>query len=123
MKTHGWPIQSEIDAAAKAIRRQGSANPLAQLDLAAEYASTHGKPLPWANTPEYTFHLTKMGVLPSLREARFRGFALSQEQNRISIDQPMSLAEFEHHCKVLADIRGQTIAEVELTERRLCEIA
>lgn len=123
MKTHGWPIQSEIDAAAKAIRREGSANPLAQIDLAAQYASTHGKPLPWANTPEYTFHLTKMGVLTSLRDSRFRGFALSPEQNRIALDQPMSRAEFDHHCKVLADLRGEAIEEVERTERALFEVA
>lgn len=123
MKTHGWPIQSEIDAAAKAIRREGSADPLAQLDLAADYARTHGKPLPWANTPEYTFHLTKMGVLASLRDARFRGFALSPEQNRIALDQPMTRDEFAHHCKALADLRGQTAEEVELTERNLFKVA
>jgi len=123
MKTHGWPIQSEIDAAARAIRREGSANPLAQLELAADYARTHGKPLPWANRPEYTFHLRQMGVVPTLRDARFRGFALSPEQNRIALDQPMGRAEFEHHCRVLADLRGRSIEEVEHAERAIFEVA
>lgn len=119
MKTHGWPIQSEIDAAAKAIRREGSANPLRSLDLAADYARTHGKPLPWANTPEYTYHLTQMRVLSSLREARFKGFALSQEQNRIALDQRMTDDEFEHHCEVMARLRGVDIFDVRTTEAQM----
>jgi len=60
-----------------------------------------------------------MGVLSSLREARFKGFALSQEQNRIALDQRMTDDEFEHHCEVMARLRGVDIFDVRTTEAQM----
>lgn len=117
MKTHGWPIQSEVDAAAKSIRRSGAKPDF--FEQAADWFAQTGKPLPWANTPDITYHLIEIGALASYRAARFKGFALSQDQNRIALSQPMTNEEFDHHCAVMARLRGVNIFDVRTTEAKM----
>lgn len=109
MKTHSWPIQSEIEQAAKSITKtratEINANENA-IERAVQWCVEFKTPLPGANTPEMTRALIQRGVLQSLREARHRGFALSNEDTRTALGESLTAVEFEHHIAVLARLRG-----------------
>lgn len=109
MKTHSWPIQSEIEAAAKSIagNRAAIGNAVENgIELAVQWYVEHKTPFPSNNTPEMTRALIARGVLRSLREARWRGFNLGVEDTRRALDEPVSAAEFEHHVGVMARLKG-----------------
>jgi hypothetical protein len=108
MKTHSWPIQSEIEAAAKSIagNRAAIGNAVENvIELAAQWYAEHRTPFPSSNTPETTRALIERGVIGSLREARWRGFATGAEDTRKALVEPMFAAEFEHHVEVLARLK------------------
>ena len=119
MKNHFWPVPSQIEeAAAEASEGRKSQFEIIMEAKAADWAMIHRKPLPWYNNPEMTQKLLDEGIIKSLREARIGGFALTQEQNRLALSQPMTDKEFDHHCEVLARLRNADILETRIREAK-----
>ena len=117
MKTHGWPIQSEIDAAAGSLSKRRDSSPEFWASRAEDWYRQHGTPLPGANNAEITESLIRRGVLKDEREARFRGFVQSQSSVRVALSQKMGRGEFEHHVSVLARLMGADYEDVAYEER------
>ena len=120
MKSHFWPVASQVEEAAiKASDGRKSQFEIIMEAKARDWATTHRKPLPWYNSVEMTKKLLDDGTITSLREARIGGFAMTQEQNRAALDEPMLEREFEHHCAVMAGLRGVDIFDVRMTEAKM----
>jgi hypothetical protein len=119
MKSHFWPVASQVEEAAiKASDGRKSQFEIIMESKSRDWAATHRKPLPWYNNTEMTQKLLDEGIIKSLREARIGGFALTQEQNRIALSQPMTDKEFEHHCEVLSRLRNADILETRIREAK-----
>lgn len=122
MKTHGWPIPSEIDMACREVsgrNAQDGGNAVEQeiLRMMTEWFTRFADQLPGHGRPDRTAELIRRGVLADEREARFKGFDLGEDQRRRAMDQRMGRDEWRHHIRVTARLRGVSEAEAEVSIR------
>jgi len=135
-QTRAWPTIFEITETCKRLRRDDSgAVAGTRGDAEAEIVQIrdwlgrgHFRASSTFRHPEATARLIAEGVFENEREARFRGFPLSPEMNARAIgkstggwrrtgQQPMSRAEWDHHIRVLANLRRKPEREVIEEER------
>lgn len=133
-KTRAWPIVSEIEAAAKAVAdrsAQSSSGPdnadyyeIKAIDRMADWFGKFHSQLPGHGKPSRTAALISRGVLRDLRDARFCGFDLSDDQMAAAVAMPMGADEARHHNTITADLmaiaeRNASIAEEIAAKRRI----
>lgn len=118
--TRAWPIEREmLTASAQASDRgrssSGGTAPSEEnvIGLMVGWLERNGTEMPGFGSIARTTILVARGHLTDLREARFRGFALSDEQAFEARNQRPSRAEWDHHVKVMARLRHQLPSEAE----------
>ena len=117
-QTRAWPTVFEIKQACDAGKKKADPT-LVQSELelrAIEWLEKHKKAHPVFNTPSITAEVVRRGVLSDLREARFKGFALNEEQSSQALKQRPGREEWEHHVTVMARLRGCTYDEAHAQE-------
>jgi hypothetical protein len=124
MKTRAWPTVAEMTEACRARVSvvPGSTNDeLVEencLRIMTEWFERKRNQMPSMGRTDRTRKLIDRGVLADEREARFYGFNLSEEDDRKAHSQKMGREEWNHHCRVLARLRGCTWQEAADAERR-----
>lgn len=119
-QTRAWPTVFEIKQACDAGKKQADPS-LVQSELelrAIEWLENHKTAHPVFNTPAITAEIVSRGVVSDLREARFKGFALSEEQSAIALAQRPGREEWEHHVKTMARLRSMSYDEAHAIEAR-----
>ena len=134
MKTRAYPIVSELEAAARDIAHQSgnvssgaeSADfyELKAVERMADWFGKFRSQMPSHGKPSRTAALVRQGVLRDLREARFCGFDLSDEQMAAAVALPMGPDEARHHNSVTGDLvaiaeRNASMAEEIAAKRRI----
>ena len=106
MKTRAWPIVSEVRKAATAATREvdTGGDERKKLDQVEAWVGMFGAPHPSFNSPYYTDHLLRQGMLRSERHALFKGFLMDREKFLIAKGQPMSGEEKECHLRVMSQL-------------------
>lgn len=123
MRTRSWPTNGEMADACKrtveAARRSSgnSADGPSSVQLLEAWYRKSGSQMPTMGNSAHTAELIRRGVLANEREARWRGFDISPEMRDAATSQPMGRDEWEHHCGVLARLRGCPVEEVKAQER------
>lgn len=122
MKTRAWPTVGELGAVCSNMRKEriGDAAPADEastVDRMGDWFRRFGNEMPGFGRFDRTEEMIRRGHIANLREARWRGFALSEEQRRIALSQPIGREEWRHHCTVMARIHGITFEEAEAMER------
>ena len=118
MTTRSWPAPGEVAKACK-TETQGVAGGSAQLtegqavDRMADWYGKFQTQLPGHGRDSRTAELIRRGTLANEREARFRGFSVSEDMARTAATQRMGRDEWRHHVSVMARLRGIDEAEVE----------
>lgn len=133
-KTRAWPIVSEIESAAKAVADRSahtSSGPdnadfyeIKAVERMADWFGKFRSQMPSHGKPSRTAALIRQGVLRDLREARFCGFDLSDEQMADAVAMPMGPDEARHHNAITADLmaiaeRNASIAAEIAAKRRI----
>lgn len=133
-KTRAWPIVSEIEAAARAVAdrsAQTSSGPgnadfyeIKAVERMADWFRKFRSQMPGHGNPSRTAALINQGVLRDLREARFCGFELSDEQMADAFSLPMGPDEARHNNAITADLmaiaeRNASIAEEIAAKRKI----
>lgn len=118
-QTRAWPTLHEVS---KAFPQKGSGenSTLAESERqikACEWFNQHGKPHPVFNKPSFTAELLRIGAISDLREARFLGFDLTEDQEKAALKQRMGREEWRYHIRVVARLRDCSEAEAESVER------
>jgi hypothetical protein len=120
-----WPSVGDVHRAADALPQEKSEKSshevAAQAHIATGWLNRFGRAPSWMNSVALTNELLDRGVLTSLREARFKGFNLSPSQERAALKERMCDDEWERHLRILANLRGQHVAEVEVAEAKACK--
>lgn len=122
MTTRSWPAPGEIAKACKAggERRGGVDDDAAEenaINMLEDWFRKFKDQMPSMGRDSRTMALIARGVLKSEREAKFYGFNLDQAAERRARDQKMCVAEWNHHCRVVAKLRGITAQEAASQER------
>lgn len=119
-RTRSWPSEGDFAEASKAVRASrpeptGSSrsDEAATVDLLERHYRATGSQLGGLGRPHRTQALIARGVLADLREARFRGFDLTEEQGREAREMRPGRAEWDHHVGVMARLRHQFPSEAE----------
>lgn len=124
MKTRAWPTVGEMTEVCKARvpSLRGVTNDEAVeencLRMMTEWFERKRSQMPSMGRDDRTRKLIDRGVFENEREARFYGFSLSEDDDRKAHSQKMGRDEWNHHCRVLAKIRGCTWQEAADAERR-----
>ena len=112
MKTRAWPMVAEVEAACQAARQsnQGSMGEDAIeamiLDHMATWYARWKSQMPGYGNAARTMALIRRGILKDEREARFRGFDLTQAMKERAFDQPIGADELAAHRRVMANLRA-----------------
>lgn len=113
-KTRAWPTAQEIEAAGRATRERNRPevsehqSSETRLNMLEDWFRKFGTEMPGIGAPHLTELLVERGVLETLRQARFHGFALNDWQLEKARDEPASEVERRHHQRTsekLADWR------------------
>ena len=112
-------------------RRKGERSPEADknvedlsLNRCIEWYLKFGSQMPGMGNTGRTTEMIRRGIFDNEREARFHGFDLTEDQLARSNGQTMGKAEWVHHVKVMARLRGVSEFEAAEQEREACgEIA
>lgn len=112
MKTRAWPLVSEVEAACQAAR---SASPSTATEDAIEamildrmedwFRRTHSQ-MPGYGRPSRTMALIRRGVLRDEREARFRGFDMTQDMRDRAHGQKIGPDELAAHRLAMSGLRA-----------------
>jgi len=118
MTTRSWPAPGELAKACKSDTRGGSQAGSQVLegqavDRMADWYRKFQTQMPGHGRDSRTAALIERGTLANEREARFRGFSLSPDMERVAQQQRMGRDEWRHHVRVMAGLRGVTEIEVE----------
>ncbi len=112
-KTRAWPTVAEIVDAAKATRTMGGGfarsegdSDEAAIQSLVSWLEKHGDQRTGMGRPDRTKRLVAMGHLADMREARFRGFDMTDEDARAARDLRPGRAEWDHHVATMARIRN-----------------
>lgn len=108
-QTRAWPTIYEFVNACQKISKVTSSNNMAdghKYPWVLKWFERKGVAFPSINEPSITMRLIKDGHLSSERQARFLGFALSDEAAAKARQQRPCWNEWEHHVRVTAKIRG-----------------
>lgn len=110
MKTHGWPIASEVEASCRAAAGhdggRAAMDESRAVQMLSDWHSKFGKQMPGMGRDDRTAELIRRGVLANEREARFCGYDLDTASRARALDQAPGRAELAHHERVLARLRG-----------------
>ena len=133
-KTRAWPIVSEIEAAARAVADRSAQSSsgadnadfyeIKAVERMADWFGKFRSQMPSHGKSSRTAALIRQGVLRDLREARFCGFDLSDEQMAAAVAMPIGADEARHHNAITADLmaiaeRNASIAEEIAAKRRI----
>lgn len=119
METRAWPVPGSVAKACRSNAATGQANgntlqfESQAVDRMADWYSKFKAQMPGHGRDTRTADLIRRGTLANEREARFRGFSMSDSMNRTAMDQPMGRDEWRHHIAVTARLRGVDEREVE----------
>lgn len=118
MTTRSWPTVGEVIRACKSVSKPDTVTSRSMVEEAAlgrmeQWFEKFGSQLPGHGNPTRTAELIRRGVLTDEREARFKGFDLSEEQRRRALELRTGRAEWRHHVGVTARLRGISEAEAE----------
>lgn len=124
MTTRSWPAPGELT---KACRTKGDRTPEADknveelsLNRCIEWYLKFGSQMPGMGNTGRTTEMIRRGIFGNEREARFHGFDLTDDQRNRSNGQTMGKAEWVHHVKVMARLRG--VSEYEAAEQERAEM-
>jgi hypothetical protein len=111
MKTHGWPIPSEIDASCREVsgqRAPGSEEAFEQnsLRIMSEWRAKFGSQMPRMGRPDRTAELIRRGILKNERDAKYRGYDLDERQMSAAAGQEPTRDETSHHNRILGSLRS-----------------
>lgn len=106
MTTRSWPAPGEVVKACKGGATTGQGLDVqviesAALDRMESWFRKFGDQFPGHGNPARTAALIERGVLKNLREARYRGFDLTQSQTEEALKQEIGYDERVHHEIVL----------------------
>ena len=127
-QTRAWPTINEFVNACQKISLVASPNHVAvdqKYTWVLKWFEKKGMAFPSINEPSITMRLIRDGHLSSERQARFLGFALSDEAAAKARQQRPCWKEWEHHVRVTAKIRGvdyktaEAQVRIELPEHEL----
>jgi len=107
-QTRAWPTINEFVNACQKISKVPLSNHGAdghKYSWVLKWFERKGEAFPSINEPSITMRLIKDGHLSSERQARFLGFALSDEAAAKARQQRPCLKEWEHHVQVMAKLR------------------
>lgn len=118
MTTRSWPAPGEVVKACKGGGAAGqSVDEQTQEEAALmrmeSWFAKFGNELPGHGRADRTAALIQRGVLHGWRDARFRGFELDFEQNKLALAEPPTRDEQRHHERVMGDLQliGERLAE------------
>lgn len=121
MTTRSWPSPGEVTKACRAGGKGAddkSAEDQALLRMMA-WHERYGSQMPGHGNPARTAELIRRGTLKNERDARFKGFDLSEDDTRRALDQEMTRDEWVHHCNVMAGLHGLEPRDAAQIERRI----
>ena len=111
MKTRAWPLVSEVESACAAVRQaKGGAASEAEverliLDRMTDWFALRKTQMPGYGKPSRTVALIRRGVLRDEREARFRGFDMTQDMRDRAHQQAATPDEAAAHAAALERLR------------------
>lgn len=119
MTTRSWPAPGEVVRACRGAIKPSSQTgnsrtEAAIIDQMIDWHHRFGTQMPGVGRPDRTLVLIKREVLRDLREARFKGFALSPTDERTARGMPMGPAERRRHVEIMARIWGCTEMEAQV---------
>ena len=123
MTTRSWPAPGEVVKACKGGDASGhggiseQAREESVIDRLTAWHAKFGTQMPSHGNDKRTRVLIDRGVLADLREARFKGFDLSFDDNLQAKGMKMGKSEWKHHIGVMAKLRGISDAEAEMQVR------
>jgi hypothetical protein len=110
MTTRSWPAPGELANACKAVphatNTSNSVQENSALERMIDWQRKFKSQMPVHGSPARTAELIRRGVLRDAREARFRGFDLSDEMAKSVENYPMGREEEERHNRVLNNLRA-----------------
>lgn len=119
MKTRAWPTVNEISRAAEAAHADAPAATSAQTsEVAIQYFVDNSKPHPTLNNPSITAEIVQRGLVDDIRDARFRGLSLSDQDSKRAKEMRPGADEWRRHVGVMSKIQCVSFAEAEAREIR-----
>lgn len=119
MTTRSWPAPGEVVRACRAAQQEvprdlgNSRGESVAIDMLIDWHQRFGTQMPGMGNPYRTRKLIERGVLRNLREARFKGFALSPEDADAAKAAPMGAEERRRHVETMSKLWGTDMDETD----------